>query len=168
MSFVFTEENLANGEILEYMLSEFKKDPNKENLYKTLALIRSSKVWIPCKLSLSDRDQARIQNRVDYIVENMGAVAVPKFENKDGMKAIPEIIKNGGDCFYPIFTSEKLMSKYDTGYVKVQRPILEIIDLAKRSKVDLKGLVLNPYSDMFIITKELYPSLAQMESLIKD
>lgn len=168
MSFVFTEENLANGEILEYMLGEFKKDPSKENLYKTLALIRSSKVWIPCKLSLSDRDQASINNRVDYVVKNMGAVGVPKFENRDGMKAIPEIIKNGADCFYPIFTSEKLMTKYDSGFVKVQRPVLDIIELAKKSKVDLRGLVLNPFSDMFIITKELYPSLASMESLIKE
>lgn len=166
--FKFTEEILASGELLDNMVDIFKKDNTKDNMYKAMALLRSSKVWIPCKISMSDRDQARFNSIIEKSVENMGAPLIGSFENKDGIKTIPELLKNGDDCFMPIFSSEKHMTKYDQGFIKVNKPILEVIEIAKNNKADIKGLVLNPFSNSLLIPKSLWEGLEKMDSLIKD
>lgn len=165
--FVFTEEVLADGQILDVAVSGFLKDRTKENLYKALVILRSSKVWVPCKLSMSDRDQAKIDALVNSATKNMGMPANATFENKDEIHFVPELITNGDGYFMPIFSNEKYMEKYGSGIIKVNKSITEVIEIAKKNKVELKGLVLNPFNDSFIITKEIWDSILKLESLIK-
>lgn len=163
----FTEELLASGELLDEMVRICKADMTKDNMSKTFKLLRSSKVWIACKVSLSDRDQAKVNAMIEKSVDHMAAPLLGSLETKDDIKLVPSLLAKDDTVFFPIFSSEKHMDKYGTGYVKISKPILEVIDIARKNKQNINGLVLNPFSDSFLVLKEVWPNLEQMESLIK-
>lgn len=160
-----TEELLEGGEFLDMAIGVFNRNPNKENLEKLLLLVRSSKFWIPCKISLSDRDQHKVNILVDAIADNMGAPVKGSFKNEDSLHYVPDLVKNGEDFFMPIFTSKDHMEKYSTGFVTIEKDILEIIEVAKNNDLDLRGIVVNPSKESFIITKELWPTFAKINPL---
>lgn len=166
--FTLTEEMLADGRILDLAVANFLEDKTKEKLAKALIILRSSKVWIPCKISMSDRDQAKMDAIVNRATNNMGNSGNAQFENKDEIRYVPELITNGDGYFMPIFSNEKYMEKYGAGVVKLNRSILDVIDVAQKNKVDLKGLVLNPFNESFIITKEIWPTILKIEPIIKE
>lgn len=142
--FVITEEVLADGQILDAAVSDFLKKHTKESLYKALLVFRSSKVWLPCR-----KNEFSINGATEKEV-----------------RYTPELITNGDGYYIPIFSNEKYMKEYAN--VKVFKPVTDIINLAKEnSEIEIKGLVLNPFNDSFIISNDIWDSILKMESLVK-
>ena len=59
------------------------------------------------------------------------------FSTKEAVRMIPDILQNGEQFFFPIFSSVEEMGEYGEHFSKVQKHILEVIPMA-RSQVGRK------------------------------
>ena len=102
-------ETLNNGRVLKILIEEFANDRTKDNLIPVLHCLRDSFVWIPGTMRLSNDDAEKfINSRAgDTITTNN----VMKFE--------PDILQNGEDKFYPVFSSIEEMGEYGNNFSKV-------------------------------------------------
>ena len=73
----------------------------------------------------------------------------------------------GEDYFFPSFTSCEEMGEYGEGFSKVEKHIMEIISLARNNEKDVKGIVINAFSEVFILPKELYEAVEKMDSRLE-
>ena len=85
---------------------------------------------------------------------------------QDSIRLIPDILTNGTEYFFPIFSSEEEMGEYGENFSKVQKHMLEVIPLARNNEKDPAGIVLNAFSGPFILDKQLYEIVEKMKSRI--
>ena len=55
------------------------------------------------------------------------------FSTKEAVRMIPDILQNGEQFFFPIFSSVEEMGEYGEHFSKVQKHILEVIPMARNS-----------------------------------
>ena len=53
------------------------------------------------------------------------------FSTKEAVRMIPDILQNGEQFFFPIFSSVEEMGEYGEHFSKVQKHILEVIPMAR-------------------------------------
>lgn len=162
-----TKEMLEGGVLLDTMVGIFNKDRNKENFAKTMMLLRSSDVWIPCKISMSDRDQANLNNMVDAIIENMGEPVNGGFVNKDEIYTIPQLYKMNEVKYMAVFSSEDKISDMGPGVVKIKKTIVEAVEMAKKLN-DIEGIILNPFTEAFILSSTGFDKFVECKSLFEE
>lgn len=56
------------------------------------------------------------------------------------------------------------MGEYGNKFSKVQKHFLEAVILAKNNKKDLAGIVINAFSESFVLDKELWDLVEKMKS----
>ena len=81
---------------------------------------------------------------------------------------VPDILKNGDDFFFPVFTSKEEMGEYGEQFSKVQRHFLEAAGLARNNEIHVKGIVINAFSEPFEIPVELFDFIARMRSSVEE
>ena len=81
---------------------------------------------------------------------------------------IPDILQNGEQFFFPIFTTTEAMGEYGDNFSKVQRHMLEVIPLARNNEKDLSGIVLNAFTEPFVLDKEIWDIVENMKSRIEE
>lgn len=74
----------------------------------------------------------------------------------DKVRKMPDILQSGDEYFFPVFTSEKEMGEYGNQFSKVEKHFLEAIMLAKSNKTELRGIVVNAFSDPFVVDNRLF------------
>lgn len=141
-------KDLEGGCMLKEAIISFNKDQNNETFFNVIELLRDSYVWIPCN-EMSDEDYGEI--------EKMG---------KRETKLIPDILKNGDDLFLPVFSSCEEMDEYGDGFSKVKMHMLEAVMLALKNKKNLRGIVVNAFTDPFVLEKELFEPFEKLKSRI--
>ena len=65
----------------------------------------------------------------------------------------------------PVFTTEEEMGEYGEKFSKRQTHILEVIALARGNVKDVSGIVINAFTDEFLLPKELFETLETMPSV---
>ncbi len=155
-----TEEVLEDGEFLEAAVKKFNSERNEDNLIILLKILRNSYVWVPCTAVLSEDDQARLEKLVKgKETDLVGTV----FTTQGKMRLVPDILHNGEAFFFPIFSNEKAMGEYGHRFSKVQKHILEAISLARNNDKDLAGIILNAFTEPFVITKPFWDIIEKIE-----
>ncbi len=137
-----TEEALADGSVLKQAISVFNGNRTQENMVQVMGLLRDSYVWIPCTADSGEKGQ------------------------EAGW--IPEILKNGDKYFFPAFSGETEMDNYGNRFSKVKRHFLEVLSLAKSNDKDVSGVVLNPFSEPFVLDKKLWELVESMRSRLSE
>lgn len=56
------------------------------------------------------------------------------------------------------------MGEYGNDFSKVARPMLEVIPLARNNEQKLFGIVINAFTEPFVLPENLWESLENMES----
>ena len=69
---------------------------------------------------------------------------------------MPDILQNGDEFFFPIFSSEEAMGEYGNGFSKVARLIADVIPLARNNERKLRGIILDAFTQPFMIPEELW------------
>ena len=77
---------------------------------------------------------------------------------------VPDILQNGEDFFFPVFTSVEEMGDYGQGFSKIEKHFLEAANLARNNKKKVKGIVINAFSEPFVIPVDLFDMIAEMPS----
>lgn len=86
------------------------------------------------------------------------------FSTKEAVRMIPDILQNGEQFFFPIFSSVEEMGEYGEHFSKVQKHILE---MARNSEKNVAGIVLNAFSESFILDAELFDMIENMKSRLE-
>lgn len=162
-----TEEDLEDGSMLEAAVHRFNEERNEPNFLDLLEILRDSYVWVPCNAVMSDADQKRMEELIESLDGDFEKLAGMEFVAKDETRLIPDILQNGDAFFFPIFSTEEAMGEYGDGFSKVQKHILEVIPLARNNEKDPVGIVLNAFSEPFVLDKEIWDIVENMKSRIQ-
>ena len=163
-----TVEDLADGKMLEEAVSKFNENKSNDTFIDVLELLRDSTVYVPYNAVLSERDQERFEKIINEAGENLDKLVGLEFTAKDETRLIPDILENNGNYFFPIFSTEEAMGEYGDNFSKIPQSILDAITLAKNNDKKPVGIVLNAFSEPFILDKEVWDIVENMKSrLIK-
>ena len=153
-------EDMEDGKMLKGAIHTFNEEQTEPNFIEVLRLLRDSEVWIPCNAIISEEDEAFIEEQlnaaggdIDTLSENPEGKT---FVNNDPIRLVPDILWNGDDYFFPVFTSVEEMGKYGNHFSTVPDEFLHTVILARNNEKDVKGIVVNAFSEPFIMYRELF------------
>ncbi len=161
-----TPELLEDGSFLKRATEICNRNRTRLNMIRLLKILRDSWVWIPCSAILSDADYAALEKVIKDAEQNdgLGSLVGKTLSNQDNIRMVPDILQNGEDYYFPVFTSAEEMGSYGQGFSKIQKHFLEAANLARNNERKVKGIVINAFSEPFIVPCELFDMVAEMTS----
>ena len=105
----------------------------------------------------------KIKNNADDLNSLIGQTIT----NSDEVRLVPDILRNGDKFFFPVFSSAEEMGEYGKNFSKIQKHILEVIPLARSNERNVEGIVLNAFSEPFVLNTELFDLVEKMKSRIE-
>ena len=166
-----TPELLADGSFLKRAAGICRRNETVLNLLKLTKILRDSNVWVPCTAILSEADQANVEAMVKEAEEKggLGTLTGQSFVTQDQVRLVPDILKNeNGEYFFPVFSSVEEMGEYGKGFSHVEHHFLTALTLAKNNKMNVKGIVINAFSEPYVIKRELFEQIAEMPSAFEE
>lgn len=158
-----TAEDLEDGTMLEAAIHAFHDERSEEHFLDILEILRDSYVWIPCNAVISEADQERF---MAMLAEKEDGIIGEEFVTQDNIRMIPDILQNGDAFFFPVFSNAEAMGEYGEAFSKVQKNFLEAITLASNNEKELAGIVVNAFSEPFVLEKGLWDIVQKMKSRI--
>ncbi len=147
-------EDLEDGSFLKEVIQEFLKNTdNKETFAFLLAVLRSSGVVVPCDVQPSEED-------------SLDGKEAEKFQA--GMHFLPSILESDGHKFIPVFTNVDEIGDHAEDAARVNMSFLAAIEMALDAGNAIEGIVVNAYTDNFIVNKELFGTIRKMEPLFPE
>lgn len=162
-----TAEDLEDGELLKSAVSAFNANRTKEHLIDLLEILRDSYVWVPCNAVMSDEDMAQIEKAVKEAGDELSELVGKTFSNKEHIRLIPDILQNGEQFFFPVFSSQEEMGEYGTHFSQVQKHVLEVIPMARSNEKNVAGIVFNAFTEPFVLDAELFDVVENMKSRLE-
>lgn len=161
-----TPELLEDGSFLKRATEICNRNRTQLNMIKLMKILRDSWVWIPCNAVIRDADYAALEKVVKDAEQNGGldTLVGKTLNNQDNIRMVPDILQNGEDFFFPVFTTAEEMGEYGQHFSKIQKHFLEAANLARNNEKKVKGIVINAFSEPFVIPVELFEIIAEMPS----
>ena len=151
-----TAEDLADGSMLKEAVSRFNAERNEPNFIEILEILRDSYVWVPCSAVFSKEDAAKFEALVKNNADNLNSLIGQSITNSDEVRLVPDILQNGDKFFFPVFSSAEEMGEYGKNFSKIQKHILEVFPIARNNERNVDGIVLNAFSEPFVLNAELF------------
>ena len=164
-----TAELLEDGSFLKRAVEICNRNRTQLDLIKLAKILRDSWVWVPCNAIMSDVDNAAVEKMIMEAENNGGLDSLigTKICNRDGIRMAPDILQNGDDYFFPVFTSDTEMGEYGERFSKIQRHFLEAANLARNNEKKVAGIVINAFTEPFVVPREMFDVIAGMESSLE-
>lgn len=164
-----TAELLEDGSFLKRAVEICNRNRTQLNLIKLAKILRDSWVWVPCNAIMSDADNAAVEKMIMEAEKNGGLDSLigAKICNRDGIRMVPDILQNGDEYFFPVFTSDTEMGEYGERFSKIQRHFLEAANLARNNEKNVAGIVINAFTEPFVVPKEMFDVIAGMGSSVE-
>lgn len=144
---------------MEEMMKQYKADPSKENLRLLIDQVRKTVFIVPGMVQSED-DRKLIQKSAK---ENPGG----QLKLPEHIKPAPSIIKNKeGLTYLPIYTSASQVPKEPKSDIVMNMPFRGAYLFALNDKLDISGIVLNPFSENLMFNKELLSAIRKEEETI--
>lgn len=150
--------------LLKNAVSAFNAERNEPNFLDVLEFLRDSYVWIPCNAILSDADEAKIKAMVEGASDNLDSLVGLEMSNEDAIRLVPDILQNGDNFFFPVFSSVEEMGEYGEHFSKVEKHMLEAIAMARNNDKKVSGIVLNAFTEPFILEAEIFDIVEKMKT----
>ena len=164
-----TPELLEDGTFLKRATEICNRNRTQLNLIKLARILRDSWVWIPCNVIMSDADYEAFEKIFNAANDGEGldSLVGQTFTTQDATRLVPDILQNGDDFYFPVFTSQEEMGEYGENFSKVERHFLEAAVLARNNERNVKGIVINAFTEPFVVPREMFEVIANMESSIQ-
>ncbi|MBO4229965.1 MAG: ADP-ribosylglycohydrolase family protein [Clostridia bacterium] len=163
-----TPELFEDGSFLKKAIEICNRNQTIQNMVKLAKILRDSLVWIPCNAIMSDADYEAWSKLVLVAKDDPNSVKGKTLTSKDSIRLVPDILQNGDDFFFPVFTSAEEMGEYGEHFSKVQKHFLEAANLARNNEKKVKGIVINAFSEPFVVPVEMFDAIEKMESSMRD
>lgn len=164
-----TEKLLEDGSFLKRAVEICNRNRTQMNLVKLMKILRDSWVWIPCTAIMSAADTEAVAKTIKEAVEkgSLDVLVGSTITNQDEFHMVPDILQNGDDFFFPVFTTAEEMGEYGKDFSKIQEHFLTAVTLARNNKKKVTGIVINAFTEPFVIPEELFDIIAEMDSAIE-
>lgn len=161
-----TAELLEDGSYLKRVIGICNRSRTQLNLFKLLRILRDSDIWIPCNAVMSERDEAAWSKTVLDAADKEGLDSLTGhiLTSQDPIRMIPDVLQSGDQYYFPVFTSEEEMGEYGEHFSKVGRSFMEAMVLAKNNQNHVSGIVINAFTEPFVVGTELFEIIEKMES----
>ena len=83
---------------------------------------------------------------------------------EEDVRLIPNILMSDDDYYFPVFTSDREMREYGQHFSKVEKHFLEAIALARTNEKDIKGIVIDAFTEPMVIDRELFEVIENLKS----
>ena len=165
-----TEEDLEDGSMLKTAIHTFLTEKTKEHLIDVLTLLRDSHVWIPCRAVLGDADREALDKAVAEAEEkgDLKSLVGHTFTSRQSIRLVPDILQNGDKFFFPAFSAEEEMGEYGNGFSRVQSHFLDAIAQARGNDKNVSGIVVNAFSEPFVLDAAIFDIVENMKSRIAE
>ena len=165
-----TPELLEDGKFLKRAIGICNRNRTELNLVKLARILRESWIYIPCNMVLSDEDHDSWNKIIAEAAEkgDLDSLIGQTFTSQDNIRFVPDILQNGEDYFVPVFTSEEEMGEYGKRFSVIEEHFLSAINLARNNKKDVAGIVINAFTEPFIVPKEIFDAIEAMPSGAED
>ena len=160
-------EDLEGGQMLRDAIRRFNTERNENSLFDVVELLRDSNVWVPCTAVLSEADQSAMEQMVKDAGDDLSSIKGKVITSKEQIRMIPDILQNGDGFFFPVFSSAEEMGEYGNGFSKIEVDLLRAINLARNNEKKLKGIVVDAFSEPFVLDAELFDIVEKTKSRIK-
>lgn len=167
MNNISNKLRLVDGTMLETAVLKFKYNRTEETGINFLKILACSEVWVPCNCVLSGNDQKRFEDMVNGTNGDYDSLVNKTFETHDQTRLVPDILQNGEDFFFPIFSSEEAMGEYGSHFSKVPSPMSNILCLARNNDKKLAGIVLNAFTEPVVVIKEVWDILEEFQGQLQ-
>ena len=164
-----TEELLEDGSFLKKAIEICNRNRTQLNLIKLTRILRDSYVWVPCNMILSDEDYETWSKAVLDAADKgeIDSIIGQEFTAHDNIRMVPDILQNDDNYFFPVFTTDEEMGEYGEHFSKIQSHFLEAMNLARNNEKNVCGIVINAFSESFVIPIELFDIITEMDSSIE-
>ena len=164
-----TPELLEDGTFLKKAIEICNRNRTQMNLIKLARILRDSWVWIPCNAILSDADYDAFEKMIMAAKDGDGldSLVGNTFVAHDETRLVPDILQNGDDFFFPVFTSESEMGGYGERFSKLEKHFVEAMNVALNNEKNVNGIVINAFSEPFVVPREIFDIIAGMDSSIE-
>ena len=164
-----TVDLLEDGSYLKKAIETCNRNRTQMNMLKLMKILRDSWVWVPCNAVMSETDNDAVLKMIQEAEENGGLdkLVGKTITNQDQIRMVPDILQNGDEFFFPVFSTAEDMGKYGESFSKVQRHFLEAVNLARNNKKKVTGIVINAFTEPFVMPMELLDIIAEMDSAIE-
>lgn len=164
-----TEELLEDGSFLKRATEICNRNRTTLNMLKLARILRDSNVWVPCQAVLSDADYEAWTKLVTDAMDkgDTDSIVGTTVTSQDGIRLVPDILQNGEEYFFPVFTSEEEMGEYGENFSHIGSHFMRAMNLARNNEKDVKGIVINAFSEPFLVPTEMFHIIEGMESSIE-
>lgn len=166
---VLTKESLADGNILKQCIQDFLKDTENEELFQTLLVIlKNSQVVVPCDVEISEK-ASPIMDKIDNGLDFDSLSEEEKIILQNDTRFLPSIITSQKKLFMPAFSSEdEIGDHHKDAEARLHMPMSSAVGMAVDMINNVEGIVINPYTDNFILNKELFDVIQEMKPIFDD
>ena len=155
-----TKELLADGTYLKRAVAIVLRNRTEMNMLRLMKILHESDVWVPCRAVFSDADYAEMEkiamDLVDAAKQDKDDGEDPVYTTQDNVRLIPDILQNGEEFFFPVFTSPKEMGEYGEPFSQISAAFLSAVNLARNNERNVRGIVINAFTEPFLIERELF------------
>ena len=152
---------------LKEAFNKYLKEQSESNFMDVLQLMRDTDVWIPCVAVLSENDQKKWEEVVQKAGDDVESLVGMSLSTEDAVRLVPDVLQNENGYFFPVFTSPNEMGDYGDGLSKTQNAFLEAVTLAKNNEKNVRGIVVNPFTDALVLDRQLFDVFEHLEPGIK-
>ena len=160
-----SKEDLLDGVLLKRAVGDFCKNQNDDTFRFVLTVLRSSDVVVPYDAEIPQAYQAVFNEIKKEKQDYVSFINELKDRNLDGISLISDfLIEKNGHMFFPVFSTEEELNGQFENCVPLRTPFLEALNMA--SGEETEGIVLNAFSQAFVLQKDMFDAAAKTESLI--
>lgn len=145
------------GKMLRELVNQFNTENNEENFYKLLLCLRDSNVWVPCNVVMSSTDENSFSTAKKGDVISI---------NND-IRLVPDTLQNGSDSYFPVFSNREQMGDEYRGFSKVEKHFISAMNMTNSNSA-LIGIVLDAFSQPFVVNKELFDLIGNLPTSVND
>lgn len=157
-------EDLEDGSMLREAIAAFNADRTEQGLIQIMEILRDSWVWVPCNAVLDEVDQKAFADLIEKADGDFSSLVGMELSNQENIRMIPDILQNGDAFFFPAFITVEDMGEYGEHFSKVQKHFLEVITLARNNDKNVAGIVINAFTEPWVLDCEIFDLVEKMKS----
>ena len=162
-------KDLEDGSMLEQAVKKYHEKPTDSGFIDILEILRDSVVWVPYMAILSDEDQEMFEELFKAAGGKPELMEGEVFRSKGNTKLVPDIISNGEkELFFPVFSTKEAMKDREEPFSKIPQRFTDVITQMENHKENLNGIVLNAYTQNFVLTGDVLELVKNMPSRLKE
>lgn len=151
-------ETLKDGTVLRLLVEQYVRNKTNQHLGAVFGCLRDSFIWIPGTIKLSADDLHAMLN-----AQEGDTIAA-----RPDVMIAPDILRHGDHLYLPVFSSSyERGEEYGSSCSWYEKHFFDAMTIASK-RDDLVGIVLDAFTQPFVVPKRAFDVIRGMRSLIDE